>query len=120
MLALLIAGGLSRSLQFTTLNAVGYADVPPARLSNVSSFIAALQELSGSVGVTVAALALDTMLWRSGATTLSAEHFPAAILIAAGIAGLAVIAFTRLPRQAGSTLLKDATDLTSPPQNVDR
>ncbi len=56
MMALLFIGGLSRSLEFTSVNAVVYADVPQDALSRASTFSAVLQELSGSVGIAVAAL----------------------------------------------------------------
>jgi hypothetical protein len=50
------------------------------------------------------------MLWRSGATALDASHFPAAIFTAAGIALLAPLLFTRLPPEAGATLLRPSGD----------
>ena len=42
--ALFLAGGLSRSLQFTSINTLAYADVPPERLSRATSFAAVCQE----------------------------------------------------------------------------
>jgi EmrB/QacA subfamily drug resistance transporter len=113
MVALLFVGGLSRSLQFTALNAVGYADVPPGRLSNASSFVASLQELSGSVGVTVAALALEAMVWRAGTSLPAAGDFPVAMLVAAGVALLSVLSFAALPKDAGQGLLTSKADRQS-------
>ncbi len=66
--ALFLLGGLSRSLQFTSINTLAYADVPAERLSRATSFAAVCQELSGSVGVTIAALGLEACSGRSAAT----------------------------------------------------
>ncbi|EKD60463.1 MAG: drug resistance transporter, EmrB/QacA subfamily, partial [uncultured bacterium] len=50
MAFVLFIGGLSRSLQFTAVNAIAYAEVPSERLSSATSFSAVLQQLSGSIG----------------------------------------------------------------------
>src|SRR5690606_27651967 len=47
---ILLTSGFTRSLQFTSINALVYADVPSERLSRATSFTAMLQELSGSIG----------------------------------------------------------------------
>ena len=66
ILAVLLAGGLSRSLQFTAVNAIAYAEVPADRLSQATSFTSVLQQLSGSVGITVAAMGLEGIGWLRG------------------------------------------------------
>ncbi len=105
MMAMLFAGGLSRSLQFTTVNAVAYADVPPAKLSGANSFIAVLQELSGSLGVTLAALSLEIMLAWRGDHAVTLAHFPAVFALAALVAVASTIIFARLDPAAGAALL---------------
>ena len=102
----LFMGGLSRSLQFTSVNAVAYAEVPPAKLSNANSFVAALQELSGSVGVTLAALSLEIMLHWRGDTQVTLVHFPAVFAICALVAATSILVFARLAPTAGESLLK--------------
>ncbi len=76
MTAALFVGGLSRSLQFTGINAIAYADVPAERLSSATSFSAVMQELSGSIGVTLAAMALETVQRLMGGDALATAHFP--------------------------------------------
>ena len=44
----LLAGGFFRSLQFTALNALCYADVPQESMSNATSFAAVGQQLAGA------------------------------------------------------------------------
>ncbi len=42
----LLIGGFFRSLEFTALNAIGYADVPSARMSRATSFASVSQQMS--------------------------------------------------------------------------
>ncbi len=106
MMAVLFTGGLSRSLQFTSVNAVAYADVPPARLSGANSFVAALQELSGSLGVTLAALSLEIILAWRGDQTVTLVHFPAVFALAALVSAVSAVIFARLDPAAGAVLLQ--------------
>src|SRR3546814_10865868 len=50
ILAALLAGGLFRSLQFTAVNTMGYADMPYTRMSLATSLSGTAQQLSVSVG----------------------------------------------------------------------
>lgn len=61
VLGILLFSGFFRSLQFTCVNAVGFADVPPERMSNATSFSGVAQQLSLGMGVAFAALMLGLM-----------------------------------------------------------
>ena len=50
----LLAGGFFRSLEFTALNAISYADIEQPRMSRATSFASVSQQMSGAVGVAVA------------------------------------------------------------------
>lgn len=50
MIAVLLAGGFFRSLQFTAVNTLTYADIGPERMSRASSFAAMAQQLGISLG----------------------------------------------------------------------
>ncbi len=56
--AVLLAGGLFRSLQFTAYNTVAYADIPRPRMSAATSLYATIQQLSLTLGVTAGAAGL--------------------------------------------------------------
>lgn len=103
-LAFLI-GGLSRSLQFTSVNTVTYADIPAERLSRATSFAAVGQELSGAVGVSVAALGLEMMMRIEGATLTETGHFAPVFLLIAVMSGLSAAIFASLADDAGASLL---------------
>jgi EmrB/QacA subfamily drug resistance transporter len=100
-----LIGGLSRSLQFTSINTLAYADVPPQTLSRATSFAAVGQELSGSVGVTVAALGLEVMQRMYGGTEIDSSHFPPVFILIALISAASALMFSQLAVDAGSALL---------------
>ena len=102
---LFLIGGLSRSLQFTAINTLAYADVAPERLSRATSFAAVGQELSGSVGVTVAALGLEMMQRWTGGDGIDPGHFPPIFILIALISAASALNFWALPSDAGSVLL---------------
>ena len=58
LLAVLFLHGLSRSMQFTSVNTLAFADVPKAAMSSATSMQAVVQQLSMGMGVAVGALAL--------------------------------------------------------------
>jgi hypothetical protein len=104
VLAVLLAGGFFKSLQFTALNAIAYADINNAAMSRATSFSSVVQQLSQSAGVAVGALVLEIeRMGRPGAQVL-AEDFPAAFLIVAAIAASSAFIFMRLPQGAGASL----------------
>ena len=61
VLAVLMVSGFFRSLEFTCLNALSFADVDDARMSNATSFSSVAQQLSLGMGVALAALLLSLM-----------------------------------------------------------
>lgn len=115
----LLMGGFFRSLEFTAINAIAYADVPSARMSQATSFASAAQQVSLSIGVAVAALVLEHARAAEGETGLGPADFPPAFLIVAAISLLAGAAFALLPRDAADELsgraVGDARAAPSPP-----
>lgn len=105
MTGLLLLGGFSRSLQFTSINAIGYADVPDERFSRATSFSAVMQELSGSIGVSVAALGLELMQALDGGSALNAAHFPAVFALVGVLSAASAMLYWKLPADAGSSLI---------------
>ena len=104
MMGLFLIGGFFRSLQFTALNAIGYADIKAEQMSNATSFVSVVQQLAISVGVAIAAEALETTRGLRGGETLIAADFTPAFLIVAAIAMSSVFIFWRLAPDAGDGL----------------
>jgi EmrB/QacA subfamily drug resistance transporter len=118
---LFLAGGLSRSLQFTSINTLAYADIPPERLSRATSFAAVCQELSGSVGVTIAALGLEVVQRTLGGEAVDAGHFPPVFLLIAAVSASSILLFMQLSKSAGASLLPtEAMKAAEPAKDVAR
>jgi putative polyhydroxyalkanoate system protein len=104
MIAVLLFGGFFRSLQFTAINTLAYADISQASMSRASSFAAMGQQLGVSLGVGVAAETLHlSMLWR-GSDTLIAADVVVGFLVLGVLCALPSFSFWRLSPQAGETL----------------
>lgn len=104
ILATLLIGGFFRSLQFTAVNALAYADVDDARMSGATSLASVAQQLSLSLGVSVAALGLEAILAHRGGGALQAGDFPAAFVVIGLISATATLVFLRLAPDAGQAL----------------
>ena len=100
----LLAGGFFRSLEFTALNAISYADIDPPRMSRATSFASVSQQMSGAVGVAVAAVCIQVIQIGFGDETLYARDLSTAFLLVAIVSSLSVIIFARLKPDAGASL----------------
>lgn len=105
MVVVLFIGGLCRSLQFTSIHAVAYADVTSDRLGSATAFSSVLQQLAGSLGITVAAFGLEAMQGITGTPTIAPEHFPFVFAFVATLSLLSTLSFARMPRSAGAEML---------------
>jgi len=102
LLLTLLTGGFFRSLQFTALNAMGYADIPQPLMSRASSLASMFQQLAQSLGVGLAAMLIHyTLVWRHS-PRLSAADITPAFAIVAGLSLIAVFFFAALPADAGA------------------
>jgi hypothetical protein len=104
IILVLIVGGFSRSMQFTAVQALQYAEMPTGLMSRATSFASMTQQLSQSFGVGLAALVVHfSLTWHDRTTMLPADV--ALGFIALGVMALAsIIVFLRLPPQAGAEL----------------
>ncbi len=104
MMMLLFVGGFFRSLQFTSINTLAYAEVDPARIGRATSIVSVAQQLAISAGVAFGALAVDITLRIKGVSTLTADVFPPAFLAVALISALSALIFVRLEPEAGAEM----------------
>jgi EmrB/QacA subfamily drug resistance transporter len=79
----LVVAGLARSLQFTSMNALSYAEVPPGKLSAATSITSTAQQLSMALGVTWGAALLAASTSVLGHETPEMVDFAIAFLGAA-------------------------------------
>lgn len=104
VLAVLFVGGFLRSLQFTAINAIGYAEVPAARMSRATSLSSVAQQLALSLGVGVGALVLTLTVGLRGHGQPVAADFAIAFYVIGAISMLSALVFARLPADAGAEM----------------
>jgi len=102
MVAALLAGGFFRSLQFTALNSLAFADVDHSRMSRASSLSSMVQQLSQSFGIGLAALLLATIKSAHHSTRLTAQDISPAFVVVGLVTLLGLIFYLPLPRNAGA------------------
>ena len=105
IMALFLVGGFLRSLQFTALNAITFADIPDAKLSSATTLASVMQQLAGSLGVAVAALVIEAMETLRGDNNLDVWDLSAAFVVLSAIAATSVPVHARMPASAGGGLV---------------
>ncbi len=99
---MLFISGASRSMEFTSLQTLTFADVPDELRTGANAFAAMLQQLGFSLGVALGAVTLSVSMALRHGQTLNITDFRWAFLIA-GLIGLTpVLSFMRLAHDAGA------------------
>ena len=101
---LLLVGGFFRSLQFTSINTIAYAEVEPNRISRATALVSVAQQLAISSGVAVGAMAVELTVYLKGGGPLQASDFPPAFIAVAAISALSVLIFAQLSPEAGAEM----------------
>jgi len=100
----LLFGGFSRSLQFTSLNSIAYADVPNVDVARANAVYMVNQQLSLAMGVALAALVLDGSVWFHGREALAHMDFAITFVVIGVMGLLAQPSFYRLKPNAGASM----------------
>jgi len=104
MLLVFLTGGCLRSLQFTSLNAIAFADIEIERMSHATSLSSVGQQLSAGFGVTVGAFALQGIGWLRGHEILIGSDFALAFVFMGALALCSGLLFIPLDQASGSQL----------------
>jgi EmrB/QacA subfamily drug resistance transporter len=104
MFLILVLGGFFRSLEFTSINTLAYADVPPQRMSTATSLVSVLQQVSISCGVAVGALLVEWTNRLGDSAVLTTDDFRPAFLIVGAVSASAVFVFMGLHKDAGAEM----------------
>jgi MFS family permease len=100
----LLIGGCFRALQFTSLNAITYADISEHDVSQATSVFATVQQLSLGLGVTVGAFAVQASSFLQGHRTIVAGDFWPAFLVLGIIAASSAYCMFSLSPDAGADM----------------
>ena len=101
---ILLTGGFFRSLQFTALNGLGFADIDTPQMSRASTMSAMGQRLAQSIGIGLAATLLHFSLVLSHAHKVTAQVIDPTFVALGGVALLSGLFFVVLPADAGDSL----------------
>jgi len=105
ILLVLFVYGLTRSLQFTALATLAYADIPPAQMSAASTLWSAAQQMMNGMGIAFGAMALRSAMYlRGGSGSYQMADFRWAFVFSAVLALLTLFGYFGLARDAGSKL----------------
>ncbi len=117
ILGLFLAGGFFRSLQFTSINALGYSDVPERQMSRASTLYNVLQQLSLSLGVAVAAGVLELARATRAEPVLTVADMQMAFVVVALISASSAIVFLGLDAAAGHAVSGRGRVQAGPPES---
>jgi EmrB/QacA subfamily drug resistance transporter len=98
----LLFAGMTRSMYFTTVNTLAFADIGTAERAGASTLAAMTQQVASTVGVAVAAVVLALSARARAVHGLRLEDFRHAFWVAGVVMLLASLWTLRLPRDAGA------------------
>lgn len=104
---ILFIGGLSRSMQFTALNTLAFADMPKEDLSAASSLFSTMSQLALGMGIALGAIAIRLGDWAVpllGLREAPGAAYRLAFLFVALVSLLGMLDLLGLKRDAGSAL----------------
>ena len=102
LLVILFLGGLGRSMELTALTTMGFSDLPESMKSNGSTLSATMQQMTTSLGVALAALALHVSGAVHGGSSLF--DFRVAFCTMAVIAAASIPSYIRMHPDAGAAV----------------
>lgn len=98
----LAVGGTTRSMQFTSLNTLAYADVPQEKLAPATAMSGTVQQLGQALGVVFASLTLEGAVLATGAAAARQAQFGIAFVVASLLMLGSLASVLRLPPDAGA------------------
>jgi len=101
ILVILVVGGFFRSLEFTAINTVAYAEVEPAQMSRATTLVSVNQQLAISAGVAVGAACVESSMVLNKMTELSAGDFAPAFIVVSLLSAASAYFFWQMPDDAG-------------------
>jgi EmrB/QacA subfamily drug resistance transporter len=107
---LLFVSGLARSMQFTTVNTLAFADLPQEKMSGANTLFSMMQQMAAALGVAVGAIALRLgSLTDPASDSVTARDFQLAFCVVGVLAALALLDFRRLSPDAADALRRRAS-----------
>jgi MFS family permease len=115
IMIILVVGGFFRSLQFTAINTVAYAEVEPAQMSRATTLVSVNQQLAISTGVALGAFSVESTMVVRHVQELTATEFAPAFMVVAIISAISAYFFYLMPVDAGHQVSGRRTVVISEP-----
>jgi len=102
--ALLAVGGMARSLLFSGMGTLAFADVPHEELGSATVLWNLVIQVTNALGVSLAAILMNLSSWSIGEPMghVTLRNCQVALIAMALIGSFSLIPFWRLPRHAGA------------------
>jgi hypothetical protein len=120
ILGVLLVGGFFRSLQYTSLNTIAYAEMDQRYMSRATSLVAVSQQLSISVGVAIGAALVELTLRLRGQSAITAADFQPAWIVVSLISATSALLFWSMPSDAGAEVSRRGTVSDIPEEKQQR
>ncbi|HEX5421397.1 MAG TPA: MFS transporter [Gammaproteobacteria bacterium] len=108
IIATLLVSGCFRALQFTSLNAISYAEVDSRRMGQASSLAGMMQQLSMCLGIAIGGYLLQIVGILHSRPATDVHNFYPAFAFVALISASSAWLMWRLPRNAGAEMARRA------------
>ena len=102
MMTIIFLGGVFRSLQFTALNTIAFAEIEGPLMSQATSFSQMMQRLSLTLGVAISAFVLFFV--GGEASPMPVHAFSTAFVVIGLLSALSLFSFVRLSEGAGDEI----------------
>jgi EmrB/QacA subfamily drug resistance transporter len=105
IIAVLFVSGLARSMQFTTLSTLAFADLQKIRMSGANTLFSMLQQMATGLGIALGAIALRLAgIAHAGSDVVTPRDFHIAFAVIGVVALTALLDFRRLAPDAAQAL----------------
>lgn len=102
IMAILLCAGLTRSMQYTALNTLGFADIPGNLRSSASTLNSMLMQVAMVLAIAFSVLLLNGSRFLAHRETVAPADFAVAFVAMGLLVAGASLVFVKLPRDAGA------------------
>lgn len=102
VMATLLFAGATRSMQFTCLNTLAFADTTPAQRSSSTTLFSMFNQISSVLGVALSTLVLNFALLDTAETQAGLPEIRLGFVVMGLVAILSALAYLKLPADAGA------------------
>jgi len=116
VLGVILLGGFLRSLEFTSLSAITYAELETRQISAATGLASVAQQVSISLGVATGAMVLEISAWAAGRLAPAVADFAAAFIVVGMVSAMTSVLMLRLPSGAGDEIAGRVLPPAEPPR----